>query len=125
MLLNKLLRNLFFSIIYFNQTMLITFKSKAAADIVMYEKHAKPFLDLLGKDIHRGVITAEECPHVIKLLEQKMADSKSEQVQESNTPEPEDQPASSLPVSFSARFYPLLEMLKVSEKKHCDILWGI
>ena len=40
--------------------MLVTFKSKAAAEILMYEAHAKPILDLLGKDIERGVITADE-----------------------------------------------------------------
>ena len=40
--------------------MLLTFKSKGAADVLMYEAHAKPLLDLLHKDLKRGVITAAE-----------------------------------------------------------------
>ena len=39
--------------------MLVKFKSKAAADVVMYEEHAKLILDLLGKDVKQGIITAE------------------------------------------------------------------
>ena len=43
--------------------MLITFKSKAAADVTMYQVHAKRLLDLLNKDLTRGVITAAETAH--------------------------------------------------------------
>jgi len=39
--------------------MLITFTSKSSADVLMYETHAKPILDLLGKDTQRGVITGK------------------------------------------------------------------
>ena len=38
--------------------MLVTFKSKAAAEVLMYEDHAKRILDLLNKDVKRGIITA-------------------------------------------------------------------
>ncbi|MET0855455.1 MAG: DUF1840 family protein, partial [Telluria sp.] len=31
--------------------MLITFTSKAAAEVTMYKEHAKRMLDLLGKDV--------------------------------------------------------------------------
>jgi hypothetical protein len=39
--------------------MLITFKSKAYPNVMMYQDHAKRILDLLHKDSDRGVITAE------------------------------------------------------------------
>ncbi len=53
--------------------MLVTFKSKAAAEILMYEAHAKPILDLLGKDIERGVITADETGQAIERIESEIA----------------------------------------------------
>ena len=56
--------------------MLIIFKSKAAAEVIMYEEHAKRILDLLGKDVKRGVITAEEAPAAIARLESEIAQSK-------------------------------------------------
>lgn len=107
--------------------MLITFKSKAAADIVMYEIHAKPILDLLGKDIQRGIITAEECPQAIKRIEEKIAEntSQTKNTPETNEADPQDQAVLPTPVSMSARFYPLVEMLKAAEKKHCDVVWGV
>lgn len=107
--------------------MLITFKSKASADIIMYEKHVQPLFDILGKDIKRGVITSDECAHVISVIEQKSNESAHQDATDtthSDTASAEPS-GDNLPVSFSARFYPLLEMLKASEKKHCDILWGV
>ena len=56
--------------------MLITFTSKSAADVLMYETHAKPLLDLLGKDTQRGVITAEETGDAIARIESAIAASK-------------------------------------------------
>ena len=56
--------------------MLITFTSKSAADVLMYEMHAKPLLDLLGKDVHRGVITAEEAAEAIARIEAAITESK-------------------------------------------------
>ena len=49
--------------------MLITFKSKAAADLLMYKTHAKPLLDALGKDLDQGIITAEDMAAAIATLE--------------------------------------------------------
>ena len=56
--------------------MLITFTSKSAASVLMYEAHAKPILDLLGKSTQRGVITAEEVPDAIARISSAIADSK-------------------------------------------------
>ena len=49
--------------------MLVTFKSEADADIVMYRKHAEPILRLLGKDVERGILTPEALPQAIATLE--------------------------------------------------------
>jgi len=104
--------------------MLIIFKSKAAAEVIMYEEHAKPILDLLGKDIKRGVITAEEAPGAIARLEAEIAQrKKAEQPQDGQADEPENTPTRG--VSFATRLYPLLEMLRAADRKKQPVAWGI
>ncbi len=115
--------------------MLITFQSSAAAEITMYKAHVKELLDTLDKNCERGVITCAETAHVIQLLEQMMAQDKQErQRQEQLLLDKEDQEddedafekkIKSETVSLSARFFPLLEMLKLAQKKQKDIIWGV
>jgi len=114
--------------------MLVTFKSKAAADVVMYETHAKPILDLLHKDIKRGVITAAESSSAITLLEKQVDNSKSHVVAEAlerdvhmhHNANGDDHGHEKIePVTFSARAFPLLEMLRQAHKGNYDILWGV
>ena len=50
--------------------MLVTFKSKAAADVPMYAEHAQALLALVGKtlepvDAPRGIITAADVPQQV------------------------------------------------------------
>jgi hypothetical protein len=101
--------------------MLIIFKSKAAAEVIMYEEHAKRILDLLGKDLKRGVITAEEAPGAIARLEQEIAQSKPQE-----TPDDDHEPApAARGVTFATRVYPLLEMLRAAARKQQPVAWGI
>lgn len=107
--------------------MLVTFKSKAAADILMYSVHAKPILDLLGKDIERGVITAEETGQAIQRIESEIAARKL------SAPPPHDhddidgdaKKGLNEVVSFGARAYPLLEMLRAAQREQAFVMWGV
>lgn len=114
--------------------MLVTFKSKAAAEVLMYEEHAKRILDLLNKDVTRGIITAEEAPNAVAKLEAEIAESRlhptSEEVRrdvlahhgeegDDNEHEPIEY------VSFATRAYPLLEMLRAARHDRRDVMWGI
>ncbi|TFW10419.1 DUF1840 domain-containing protein [Oxalobacteraceae bacterium OM1] len=114
--------------------MLVTFKSKAAAEVLMYEEHAKRILDLLGKDVHRGVLTAEEMPNAVAKLEAEVGESRrhsaAEEVKrdvlahhgeagDDNEHEPAEY------VSFATRAYPLLEMMRAAQHDRTDILWGV
>jgi hypothetical protein len=114
--------------------MLITFKSKAAAEVMMYEEHANRILDLLHKDHKRGVITAAETANAIKLLEGEVTVSKahiaSEAIQRDvlahhgeNGDDNEHEPLQS--VNFSSRAYPLLEMLRAAHQENQDVMWGV
>ncbi len=110
--------------------MLVTFKSKAAAEVLMYAAHAKPILDLLGKDVGRGVITAEETGGAIQRIESEIAVRKqSETPQERDAGAPHNEADSDAAkgdyVSFGTRAYPLLEMLRAAHREQEFVMWGV
>ncbi|WP_151447886.1 DUF1840 domain-containing protein [Lacisediminimonas profundi] len=115
--------------------MLVTFKSKAAADVLMYGEHARHILELLGKTAgERGVITAAETGPAIARLEQEIAEARAhalsedirhdvEAHQSADNDDHEHEP--SQPVSFPTRAYPLLEMLRAANRGGHNVAWGI
>lgn len=114
--------------------MLITFRSKAAADVLMYEEHARRILELLHKDVKMGVITAAETAHAVTALESEMAGSKahhaSEELQRDvaahhNEAGDDHGHEKIQPVTFSTRAYPLLEMLRAAQHDNNDVMWGV
>ncbi len=125
--------------------MLVIFKSKAAADIIMYEKNARPILELLGKDVKQGIIPPEQMADVIAKLEAEVERQKAieaeqkareeekeaarraeaeakgiweEEMKENERPREEK-------ISYAARAYPFLEMLRAAQKKEREIVWGV
>jgi len=113
--------------------MLITFKCKSSPEVLMYQEHAKRILDLLHKDLARGVITAEEAPRAVDLLEGEIDESRKHQVSEqverdvhAHHGETEDNDHEPIEVvTFSTRAYPLLEMLRSARDNKTDVLWGV
>lgn len=113
--------------------MLITFKSKAAADVVMYEQHAKRILDLLHKDTKRGVIMVTELDSALALLETVLGESRNqspaEKLHQTATPQPgeagDEGHEHAEYVSFSTRAYPLLAMLREAKRHQVNVAWGI
>lgn len=115
--------------------MLITFKSKAAADIIMYKEHAQRILALLDKDIDRGIIVHTDTKKAIAIIEAAIAESRahpvSQQVSQDiiahpNTNGEGDHDHDAVEsVSFSSRAYPLLEMLRAANEQNQDVVWGV
>jgi hypothetical protein len=114
--------------------MLVTFKSKAAADVTMYQEHAKRLLDLLHKDVTRGVITAAETGNALAVLGAQVdasrlhpaSDQLAHDVHTHHSAQGDDNGhEASQMVSFSARAYPLMEMLRAAHAGNNDILWGV
>lgn len=62
--------------------MLVTFKSKATGDLFMFEENAMQILDLFGKDTIQGIITVDEMPEAIRILEAEIAKKKTEEARE-------------------------------------------
>jgi hypothetical protein len=112
--------------------MLITFKSKAYPNVMMYQDHARRILDLLHKDSERGVITAEEAGRAVKLLENEIDESRKHQATDemeqdvmAHHGEQDTEHEVIATVTFSTRAFPLLEMLRAARDQHADVLWGV
>lgn len=113
--------------------MLITFKSKAYPNVLMYQEHARRILDLLHKDSERGVITADEATRAVQLLETEIEESRKHQATDeleedvkAHHGDNEDGEHEAIQtVSFSTRAYPLLEMLRAARDQRSDVLWGV
>lgn len=113
--------------------MLITFKCRSYPEVLMYQEHAKRILDLLHKESDRGVITAAEAEQVIPLLEaeidesrkHQVADQVAQDVQAHHRDEDDHDHQPIEVVTFSARMYPLLEMMRSARDNKTDILWGV
>lgn len=115
--------------------MLITFKSKAAGDIVMYKEHAQRILVLLEKDIDRGIIVHADTGLAVAKIEAAIADSRAHPVTElvkhdvNNHPQPtttgDHDHEKVETVSFASRAFPLLQMLKAASEKGNDVVWGV
>jgi len=109
--------------------MLVTFQSKSSADVRMFEEHAKFILDILNKNVTRGIITVAELESAIAKL-QGFCDSKrpsEDEKAQHETELPGDDPKDeqSEQVSTVTRVYPLLEMLRTSQREGSDVMWGV
>ncbi len=111
--------------------MLVIFKSKAAAEVIMYEEHAKPLLDMLGKDVKKGIIRAEETGDAIARIEHEIAEIKkqaqlqADKAKQDDDPDEDEVREAKQMVSFSARAYPLLEMLRAAKAAGQPVIWGV
>ncbi len=113
--------------------MLITFKSKSSAEVLMYQEHAQRILDILHKSPQRGVITAAEAANALATLEKEVADSRlhpeNDVEHDVHTHEQEEgetaEHAKAQRVGFATRAFPLLEMLRAAKADGDDIVWGV
>jgi len=106
--------------------MLVTFKSDADADVVMYRKHAEPIVQLLGKDVERGILTPEELPQAIAKLEAAIeADRRVHPGLDEAEEDKAKEEGKDVPVEFHRRAWPLLQMMKRSHAEKKPVVWGV
>jgi hypothetical protein len=107
--------------------MLVTFSSKAGADILMLGQHAKPILTIIGKTndkdlLTRGVFMPEQLEAAILTLEQAIAaEPKQNQEESEDSDLPKD--ALTLPVGLKQRSFPLLDLLKRARTQQVPVMW--
>jgi hypothetical protein len=100
--------------------MLVTFKTKAYANITMFGDVAVRLLRMMG---HSGTvpsaILADDVPAALERLKAAIAEEKRRAAAEPESGDPEKEPK----VSIANRALPLIELLEAAVKKHADVMW--
>jgi len=101
---------------------LVTFRSRAASAILMFEDSANHLLELIGRSpAERGVITPAQLDEALQRLEAAVELEKAG----GSTSDDDDQPAMARRVTLRQRAFPLIEMLRAARKRAVDVTWGI
>lgn len=109
--------------------MVITFRSRAAGDVIMLGDNARQLLKVLGKDPDstQGIVTVEQLPEAIARLEQAIEADRA-RAREADRADPdgdEDAPRGmAAPVNLHQRGWPLLDLLQRSLAEETPVTWG-
>lgn len=99
--------------------MLVTFTTKAWADITMFGDIAVALIKMMG---HTGTvpsaILAEDVPAALARLKEAV-----EEVPEEDPAGEDDDESGDKKVSIPTRAYPLIELLTAAADRKCDVMW--
>lgn len=103
--------------------MIITFKSKASGDVIMFGDVAKQMLRIMGKreDVP-GIVTVEQLPEAVARLKAAVAAERAGVGGGAAALEDEDEAARER-VTLSQRAVPLIDLLERSLKEQVPVLW--
>ena len=114
--------------------MLVKFKSKAAADVLMLDRHAQKALAPFGKSTANGYFSASELDNAIGVLEATTMDSKHHAATQALAQDVElhhaDEGMNHFPqvqeaVDFATHLFPLLEMMRAARRTSNVVTWYI
>lgn len=111
--------------------MLVTFKSRATADVIMFGKDARRLLKIMGKDTDdtKGIVTLEQMPTAIRKLRQAIEEEKQALAEKNTAADQDDdsddtsKPGAGIPVNLAQRAWPLLEALEIAQKEKQPLIW--
>ena len=107
--------------------MLYTFKSKAAANLIMLQPNGERMREIIGKDASgKGILLPEHMPAAIAALEAALAQYGAASAP-STTTETDNGAASSAGerVTLRQRVVPFLDMLRRSHAAGVAVVWGV
>ncbi|MDR2092761.1 MAG: DUF1840 domain-containing protein [Azoarcus sp.] len=115
--------------------MLITFKSRAGADVIMFGEAAGQLLAVLGKDAGdaQGIVTVEQLPEAISRLqsaiEAEHARQNAKTATEREAVEEAEREAGrsgmAASVNLAQRGWPLLDLLRRAQTVGVPVVWGV
>ncbi len=111
--------------------MLVTFKSDASADVIMFGDAAKKLIRILGKDAAdtKGIVTVEQLPGAIARLRAAIDEDRARQAERAADAEDDEQDKDrtgmAAPVGLAQRAWPLLDMLEASQREGVPVVWGV
>lgn len=109
--------------------MIVTFKSAAAGDVIMFSDVAQRLMQVMGKEpAGKGIITIEQLPEAIRCLKAAISEDKQRlaAMPEEERPRAEKGVSGERPfVSLYQRATPLLELIEWAQKKQKPVVWGV
>lgn len=106
--------------------MIVTFRTEAHADILMFGDIAVQLLKLMGHSgTVPGALLAEDVPAALERLQAALAvqpeapPEKPDRVDDDD----DDNDESECPVPFAHRALPLIELLAAAATAHCNVMW--
>lgn len=115
--------------------MLVTFKSNASADVIMFGETARKLIAILGKDPAdgKGIVTVEQIPGAIARLKAAIEEDRRRQAELERQRTEDDDEADkeagrsgmNAPVGLAQRAWPLLNMLEASLREETPVVWGV
>lgn len=115
--------------------MLVKFKSKACADLIMLEADARRVLEaMLGEATVKGIVQVADLPQALARLEAAVAQDEAlrrdRAQRQAAAPDAADQASEeeneSLPtIRLAQRAAPMLQMLRRCMLESADLVWGV
>lgn len=103
--------------------MLVTFRTKAYADITMFGDVAIKLLNMMGHSgTVPGAIKAEDVPAALERLRAALAAHRAASG-DAQAEEQEDEKDKQPRVSLVKRAFPLVALLEAAAKRRCDVMW--
>ncbi|MDX9717793.1 DUF1840 domain-containing protein [Thauera sp. WH-2] len=115
--------------------MLVTFKSHASADVIMFGDAAKKLIKIVGKDPldAQGIITAQQLPDAIARLKAAIEEDRAREAELERQRNPDHEQTEkeaghagmAAPVGLAQRAWPLLNMMEASLHEEAPVVWGV
>ena len=105
--------------------MLITFKSEADSDVIMFGAVGQNMLNVMGKDAldARGIVTVAQLPAAIAALQSAIEADRASARRRAGKEEGDDAVPIEASVSFTTRAVPLLTLLQHAERGKVAVIW--
>lgn len=104
--------------------MLVTFKTKAYANITMFGDVAVQLLRMMGHSgAVPGVVLAEDVPAALEKLKAAIAEEKRRAAEEPEVEDDNDDDDDEPKVSLANRALPLIELLEAAAKRQVNVMW--
>ncbi len=104
--------------------MLITFKCKAYANVILFGDIGLQMLKMMGHSgTVNGAILAADVPAALNQLKAAIDIERSAPTIEEREDDDEEQEVIDPPVSLVHRALPLIELLSAAEKQSCNVMW--
>ena len=107
--------------------MLYTFKSKAAANLIMLQPSGERMLEIIGKDTSpKGILLPEHMPAAIAALEAALAQDGATSMPSAITAVDKGTASSAGErITLRQRVVPFLDMVRRSQQAGVAVVWGV